>query len=53
VSGPWLARLGSRKEGWMELPAVLVAEDDDQVQAIIKDALSDGGFDVASTNPPQ
>jgi len=32
----------------MELPAVLVAEDDDQVQAIIEDALSEGGFDVAT-----
>src|SRR5215468_1976507 len=32
----------------MELPVVLVAEDDDQVQAIIEDALNDGGFDVAT-----
>ena len=32
----------------MELPAVLVAEDDDEVLAIIEDALSDGGFDVAT-----
>ena len=32
----------------MELPVVLVAEDDDEVLAIIEDALSDGGFDVAT-----
>jgi CheY-like chemotaxis protein len=38
----------SRGEGRVELPVVLVAEDDDQVRAIIEDALSDGGFDVAT-----
>jgi DNA-binding response OmpR family regulator len=32
----------------MELPVVLVAEDDDEVVAIIEDALSDAGFDVAT-----
>ena len=32
----------------MELPVVLVAEDDDEVVAIIEDALSDGGFDIAT-----
>ena len=32
----------------MELPVVLVAEDDDEVVAIIEDVLSDGGFDVAT-----
>ena len=30
-----------------ELPVILVAEDDQAIQGIVEDALSEGGFDVA------
>ena len=42
---PWLAAGGSA--ALSDLPVILVAEDDQAIQGIVEEALSEGGFEVA------
>jgi CheY-like chemotaxis protein len=46
-SDTWLQR-SSPKMGWVlqELPVILVAEDDQQIQGLIEEALTDAGFEM-------